>query len=320
MGVGGVGVLGGLQGAAGMLGIALGGRELAQFGADAIRASNSLQDTQLTLRGLAGTTERYSQAVSAARANQRLFGGSLQENLQGMQGLTTAARGANVGIDQLNKTTQLLTFKAPDQGAIGAMIALNEVLTGTGAESTRSLQMRYELPANALKAIQAAPDPTAKLEALNQVLADQGINAQVLNDRLTTTAQTYRDLGIAADNAKTFVGGWLAEGLQGPVTQLTGLLKLATGDVRGGMGDVYRGGAMAQGYSPEQAAARVPAMFRDQGSATIAPPTAPGGAQSVTNVTVNVAGSVASERDLSEAVRRRLIQTGRQNGINPVLP
>jgi hypothetical protein len=52
----------------------------------------------------------------------------------------------------------------------------------------------------------------------------------------------------------------------------------------------------------------------------ISPPTAPGGPQSVTNVTVNVAGSVTAERDLSEAVRRRLIQTGRQNGINPVLP
>jgi hypothetical protein len=206
---GGMAALGQFQGALGALGLTIGAREMLQYGAAAISASNDLQDTERTVRGLTGTIEGYNQAVSAARANQRLFGGSLQENMASMQGMATAARGAGVNIAEVNRTAQLLSFKAPEQGAIGAMIALNEVLTGEGDASTRSLQMRYELPEKALKAIQAAPDPTAKLQAINDLLADQGITAGVLNERLGQTSQAYRDLGIAADDAKTKAGGRL---------------------------------------------------------------------------------------------------------------
>lgn len=210
------GALGGARAALGAFGLYLGAQQIVQFGRDALQSANSLEQTEVTVRGLAGTTQGYVAILDAARTNQRLFGGSLQQNLEGLQSMGLLARTTAVNIGALNQVSQQLAFKSPEQGATGAMIALTELLTGRGAQSTRSLQLRYEIPVNTLRAIAALPDPSAKLAALNRAMADQGITTDVINSKLDTTAQKYRDLGIAADYATARVGHYLAVAGAGP--------------------------------------------------------------------------------------------------------
>lgn len=222
----------------GPFGVYLGAREVVQFGLDAGAAANRLEDTQTTVRQLSGTTQDYNRIVSAAISNQRLFGGSLESNLAGMQGMALVARNSKVDVAALNTVMQQLTFKSPEQGSAGAMIALNEVLTGKGAASTRSLQMRYELPAKMLREIERAPEPASKIAALNQALTDYGITADAINKRTETTSQAYRDLGIAFDNAKTKLGGYLSVA-GAPAAR-------RTADILAGVDGTYEGTQRAQ--------------------------------------------------------------------------
>lgn len=188
---------------------------------DNIAKGNELTDRQATLlavvqsKGLNPSitaTQKYGQAMQVAVENQRLFGGSLAESIDGMFKLQQMSQASGVSIHELNKAVQLLSMRDPVQGIEGATIAIQELLSG----DPLSLRRRFELPASEInKLANMSGNATLQLEGLTKVLEQQGITADVLNERLNTTAQTYRNFESAIDNFWTVFGQGQAQRFEG---------------------------------------------------------------------------------------------------------
>jgi hypothetical protein len=346
---------GGLSNAALGFGIGVGTEQIGQTILGALGQANAYARIDTTLRQLSGTQERYNEAILAARANQRLYGGTLDEQLTTISALIPFLRTTNAQLTTLDTTTKLLALRTPEQGTGGAAFALQEFLTAKGAEGSTSLAERFNLNRQQVTEIitQYAGDEQARLVALQALLAQQGVTTQALAAQAQGADAPFRQLSASWQNfllregqaAQTLFGGtatWIGGVLdlisaKDAAARSAALAQIGQGVERElgygpggqtiGVARVQPAGAVAVGrrvYQDPAAGRSGPALASQANiappSATIAPPAAPGGPQSVTNVTIHVAGSVTAERDLSEAVRRRLIGINRQNGINPVLP
>jgi hypothetical protein len=202
--------VGSLQTAFGALGIGVGLQQVIQFGVESVNAANRLEDMQTSLRAIAGDAETYGRVMAAAQANQRLFGGTLADNVEDMTSFVISSRTAGVEMETLIDISKRLASFDPGQGLKGANIALRELLSG----NTRSLQGRFELPAAALKVMgDESLSATEKLAVLDEFLNSVGLTTEALNGRLANTSQSYRDLGIAVDELKNSIGSILAEAL-----------------------------------------------------------------------------------------------------------
>lgn len=200
--------LGALQDALGSLGIALGAQAIIQYGVAAGQAALALDRVQKTTRAIAGDQETYNRILGVARDQQSLFGGTLQENLEDLSGFSVQARLTGANLEELIGTAQRLATFDPGQGIRGASLALREALSGNPA----SLAARFELPRAAIAGLRDESATAAdRLKIINDVLADAGITSDTVRGSVSETARTYNDLGAAADNAKTALGGLLAE-------------------------------------------------------------------------------------------------------------
>jgi len=220
---------GGLAQAAGAVGLATSIPQVIAFGIESGKASLAL-DRQLRLtKELAGTQATYNQVIAAAKTQQQLYGGSLQENIAGIQGLLVTSRSTGAELQTLINLSQRLAVLDPAQGAEGARIALSEVLSG----DPRSLARRYEIPLAALEKIKDESQPVAaRLAILDQYLNKIGITSATVNSVVSEQAKIYNDLGTAADAAKVAVGGLFAAqgtaGAAGATSALTGITQLVT--------------------------------------------------------------------------------------------
>lgn len=200
--------------------------QIVQFGRAAIDSANGLETVQASLRAVAGDAATYQKAMAAAAENQRLFGGSMQQNVEDISSFIVSSRLAGVELEQLLDISKRLSMLDPGQGAGGAAIALRELLSG----NTRSLAARFELPASAIKAMgDESLSSTQKLEALSEYLNSVGLSTESLNARTETTAQSWRDLSNAMSNAKDAIGGFLAAALE-PMAQFGATLAKAVAD------------------------------------------------------------------------------------------
>jgi hypothetical protein len=213
--------LGGVQRAAGGLGLAIGAQQLAQFAQEASRAAMRLELTKNSLSALAGSQELYAEAMATARQQQRLFGGSLAENVEGIQGLITVSRSSGVELERLVDISQRLSVKDPAQGIAGARIALNEAMAG----DPTSLVRRYEIPRAALAAIRdESISAGEKLAILDQYLADIGITSDVVAGSVPQATLAINDLNAATENLVT-TGGRLGTNFAAPfIAAASGLL------------------------------------------------------------------------------------------------
>lgn len=200
-----------LQGVGGALAAAFGVQQLAAFTGQAVQAANQLEDVQQSLRVVAGDVATYERAIQVAQQSQRLFGGSLADNISELQGFVLTSRTAGVSLESLVTVSRQLALLDPAQGLRGASIALRELLAG----NPTSLAQRFELPRATLRALtNESATTTDRLAALSRFLAEAGITAEALDGRLQNTSQTYRDLGVAADQARTSIGRLIADGLE----------------------------------------------------------------------------------------------------------
>ena len=265
--VGGLtGAVNGLKSAVGTLGVAFGVQQLISFGVESGRAALQLRETENTLRALAGSTANYNQVISTARQQQVLFGGSLQENIAGLQGLVITSRSTGAELNTLINLSQRLAVLDPAQGAEGARIALSEVLSG----DPRSLARRYEIPLSALSKIKDESIPVAqRLQVLDQYLNKIGITSEVISGRVDQTAQSYRRLAQAADDARNVLGNFLANAGQQSAQTATNILGVFQGTRQGfvdaGVGVVNFTRQLA-GLPP--LSAQVEAGLRSQAQAT----------------------------------------------------
>lgn len=194
-----------------------------------IADGNELTQTQATLMALvsaqgyrgADAMNAYSQAMGLAIENQLKFGGSLSENANQMMSVQQIAHTYGVSVGQLNRAIQLLALKDPIQGTKYAAVALQELMSG----ETRSLHQRFELSSGSVRKLKDYSDNTSKqLEALTQILADQGLTMDVLNQRINTVAGSYNKLGAVVDNFAQVAGQGLATVFQGQAEWIAQLI------------------------------------------------------------------------------------------------
>lgn len=224
------GTFGSLGSVAGAAGIAFGAREVVRFGLDAGAAALSLRETENSLRAVAGSTEVYNQILAEARRQQLLFGGSLQDNIEGLSGLAVISRSTGANLTDLIDLQKRLTLLDPAQGAQGARIALSEALSG----NISSLSRRFEIPKDKIRELTDASIPAAeRLKSLSTFLDSVGITSEAVAGRVDKSAVAYRGLAAAADTAKTTVGGFLADALVPTAQTGTNLLGVFQGTRQG---------------------------------------------------------------------------------------
>ncbi len=203
------------------LGLAASIPQLVNFGVESGKASIALDRQLRVTKELAGSQLIYNQVIAAAKTQQELYGGSLQENIAGIQGLVVTSRSTGAELETLINLAQRLAVLDPAQGAEGARIALSEILAG----DPRSLARRYEIPLSALERIKDESIPVAeRLKILDDYLSKIGITSGVVTSTVTDQAKTYNQLSAALDKASVSAGGYLATLGQAPAKTLTAIL------------------------------------------------------------------------------------------------
>lgn len=255
----GPGFIGGIKQVAGAAGIAIGAQQILQYGLAAGQAANSLEKVETRVRSLAGSQALYNEAVALAKRNQDLFGGSLEENLAPLGNMVLLAKNAGLEIAKLQNLSQRLAIKDPSMGAEGAQVALSELLSGSGAASTRSLRERYELSKSDLAGLEKAGlSAQQKIELLDQALANLGITNQALTDQAAIQATVYDRLNAKVDNLQVSVGKKLAGAFKDSAIGLTFLADEAAKFLSGDKGQVQDAGSdvgkLVGGNEADQAA------------------------------------------------------------------
>jgi hypothetical protein len=207
----------------------------------AINQANSVTKQLATIQAVAANqgvntldsaTERYSRTVREAIKNQMAFGGTINDNLNGMLKFQQISLAEGVDVRQLNQISQLLSLRDPVQGIEGATIALQELFSGDPV----SLRRRFELPASDINEIaKASGNASKQIRMLTQVLAEQGITVDVLNARLNTTAKAYDQMAANAEIMSTITGQQLAAVFENTVTTFNKLTALIAS---GGIADL----------------------------------------------------------------------------------
>jgi hypothetical protein len=198
---------------------ALGGVSQAiQAGKDAL----ALRETLNGLRAVSGSTLVYADAVATAKRQQILFGGTLQENIEGLQGLVITSRDTGAKLQDLVDLSQRLTVKSPEQGAAGSRIAIQEAFS---EGNITSLARRFEIPRARIEALKDASIPAAeKVKILSDYLDSIGISSEAVAGKVDKTAQSYREFAAALEAARLKLGEVAAEQGKGVTGQATGAL------------------------------------------------------------------------------------------------
>jgi hypothetical protein len=247
-------------------------QNIASFTGEAVRAANQLEDVQSSLRIIAQDAGTYDRALAAATASQRLFGGSLADNISDVQSFVLTSRTAGVALEDLITVSRQLATLDPGQGLRGANIALRELLSG----NPNSLAMRFELPRKTLRALTSESATTAdKLAALSTYLEDAGLSAEAVTARLDNTSQSFRNLAAGADQAQASIGSLIARGLA-PLADSTGAALLGVAALAqrlNGQGNQFTAaaaGAAAASESYDAYAARIAATNAQIDAAVLA--------------------------------------------------
>jgi len=215
--------LGGLTQAFGALGIGFGVQQLVAFGKSAAEDALQLRETKNSLRAVAGDAQTYAKIIGEARQQQLLFGGSLQENIEGLSGLAVTSRQTGAQLSTLIDLQKRLTVLNPAQGAQGGLIALNEALAGNIA----SLSRRFNIPRAALQTLNDTTKPVAeRLQVLDKFLASVGITSEAVAGKVDQGALAFRRLSQELGDLKTGVGDRLASAFTGAATGLSRLVGL----------------------------------------------------------------------------------------------
>lgn len=238
---------------AGLAGANFGIQALVNAGGSAL----SLRETQNSLQTITGDVQTYTRVLQIARQQQELFGGTLEENIQGLTGLTITSRQSGAQLEQLIDLSQRLAVLDPAQGAPGARIALSEALSG----DPTSLAKRYEIPRAALAKLRDESTSAAdKLLIIDQYLNRVGITSASVAGKIDQDALAFRRARAEIEEATLKLGDYLARIASIPARGVTELLN--TGSISGGAQagrDQAQANAIAAATSFEDYANRVQA-------------------------------------------------------------
>jgi hypothetical protein len=195
--------------------------QMLQAGAAAAKQALDLREAQNALKAVSGSTVVYADSLATARRQQVLFGGSLQENIEGLQGLVITSRDTGANLQDLVDLSARLNIKSPEQGIAGARIGLQEAFS---EGNITSLARRFEIPRAALALFKDETVSTAeKVQALSTYLDSIGITSAAVAGKADQTALAYRGLNAELERTRLNAGGQLADAF---ARQATGLARL----------------------------------------------------------------------------------------------
>lgn len=219
--------LGVLKPLVGGLGVGFGVQQLVAFGKAAGEQALELRETKNSLSAVAGNAKTYTAILGEARQQQLLFGGSLQENISGLQGLAVTSRSTGASLGTLIDLQKRLAALDPVQGNQGALVALNEALSGNVA----SLSRRFEIPKAQLDKLADTSLPVAvRLQAIDQFLTKVGFTSAAVAGKVDQSALAYRRLGQELGDLQNTAGGNLADMFAGAATGLSRLVGVINGN------------------------------------------------------------------------------------------
>lgn len=164
--------------------------------------ANRLEKASATVSALSGNFTKYTQVLNIAQVQQAKFGGTLEEQLQGLSSLVPISKRYNVSLEQLDNIARRLAIIDPLQGFSGASIALKEFFSG----DITSLSRRFEIDRATLNSIKEAGDRAEQLQELDKVLSQLGISQAVLEARTNTAAASFDRASAAWNNYTTLLG------------------------------------------------------------------------------------------------------------------
>ena len=176
---------------------------------EVIGQGNELEKNLTTFRVLSGSQEQYAKNLALAKEQQQLFGGSLNDTVEGMSSFANLSTRTGIEINKLTNLARAMATIDPAQGFKGAGIALKEFFSG----EITSLARRFEIPREALSGIEKITDQKAKFEELQRVLAQFGISQELVAAQASTTAVAYDKLSGNVKDAIASIGQFLAQGL-----------------------------------------------------------------------------------------------------------
>lgn len=210
-----------LKTAAGALGIGFGLKQLVDFGIEAGKNALQLRETQNSLRAVTGSGRAYAEVIRTAHEQQLLFGGSLQQNIEGLSGLTITAKQSGASLRQLVDLSQRLNVLSPEQGVGGARVALAEALSG----NISSLSKRFEIPRSALRGLSdESKSVEDRLAILDQFLTKVGVTSAAVAGKVDQDALAFRRLNAELEATQLAAGGQLATAFSSAATGLARLL------------------------------------------------------------------------------------------------
>jgi len=218
---------------------AIGTKVVREF-SEVIGVGNELEKTLTTFRVLSGSAQEYQSNLALARNQQSLFGGSLNDTVQGMSEFANLSHRTGIEVNRLTNLARALATVDPAQGFKGASIALKEFLSG---DNITSLARRFEIPREALASIEKLTDKKAQFEALTVALQKFGISEELVAAQAGTTAVSFDKLSGSAADAKASIGQFLAGVFEEKAKELTGLMQqIATGmDALASKADTLKG-------------------------------------------------------------------------------
>lgn len=186
-----------------------------------INLANDAEKTDITFRALSVTQEEYGRNLAIAKKQQELFGGSMQENQDNLQGFIFTARTAKVPLEEITNVARKLAIIDPAQGFKGASIALKEFFSG----DITSLSRRFELPRGMLNGINQLGAGADKITALNAALEKMGITNELVAGQTRTNAVEFEKLKGAITDAAVIAGDTLVTVLLPAIKQVTEWIK-----------------------------------------------------------------------------------------------
>jgi len=184
-------------------------RVVREFG-EVIGTGNELEKTLTTFRVLSGSAAEYEKNLALAKNQQALFGGSLNDTVEGMSEFANLSHRTGIEVTKLTNLSRALATVDPAQGFKGASIALKEFFSG---DNTTSLSRRFEIPKDVLNNIIKITDKKEQFDALSAALANFGISQELVSAQASTTAVAYDKLSGSITDAKAAIGQFLAVAL-----------------------------------------------------------------------------------------------------------
>lgn len=179
---------------------------------EAGRLALELDNVQVSLRAIAGSQTLYNQALEQAAAFQRVYGGTLSENVALMQDFVMISKRTGAEMERLVETAQLLAIVKPEQGITGASYALSELLAGDLVSIVERFNLSRSAVREYLNEFRRTGDANRLLAGINELLEKQGVTLDVVQQRAEALSATYNQLGASLERLQRNAGQALAEG------------------------------------------------------------------------------------------------------------